>query len=377
MKKNILLTSALASSLMFLGSNAIAQTKIDGTLAVAQKTSKFDASASKITNGREAGREAQLNISNSGKTSIAGLNYAAGFALEFDGASEKATDGNLSIGNENTYVDLIFGDTTLTFGVDHIQNSDRSTAHFVGLNFEDGDVANTYLLSAVGANPKEAMGMGVTQKTPFGTFSALYVPGNGVNGRDDDLDGALTEAAQGVNSTLAAAGLNDRSSAYELGFAGNLGVQGLNLHVFQNKEKSSPGSHNFNTGLKGYNLGASYNFGQFTFGVDRKKSEGSYVATSSTVIGERDKTTSQTSYGIAYAITPTLTLGASMAKANTSGLTSTSQTNYVTDEKARSVALGYNLGPVVAEIQYAKYENAKGVDTADFSTTFAKLSTKF
>ena len=34
MKKNILVTSALAGSLMFLGSNAIAQTKIDGTLAL-------------------------------------------------------------------------------------------------------------------------------------------------------------------------------------------------------------------------------------------------------------------------------------------------------------------------------------------------------
>lgn len=377
MKKNILLTSALASSLMFLGSNAIAQTKIDGTLTLAQKTSKFDASASKINNAREAGREAQLNVSNSGKTSIAGLNYAAGFALEFDGASEKDLTGNLSIGNENTYVDFILGDTTLTFGVDHIQNSDRTTANFVGMNLEDLDVGNTFILSSVGANPKEAMGMGLMQKTPFGTFSALYVPGNGINGRDDDLDGAMGEAAQGVNGTLAVAGLNDRSSAYELGFAGDLGVKGLNFHVFSNKEKSSPGSHNFNTGLKGYNLGASYNFGQFTFGIDRKKSEGAYVPTSASVIGERDKTTSQTTYGIAYAITPTLTAGASMAKANTSGLTGASSPLYTTDEKAKSISLGYNLGPVVAEVQYAKFENAKGVDTADFAITYARLSTKF
>jgi len=37
MKKNILVTSALASSLIFLGSNAIAQTKIDGTFVLGYK----------------------------------------------------------------------------------------------------------------------------------------------------------------------------------------------------------------------------------------------------------------------------------------------------------------------------------------------------
>ncbi len=109
MKKNILVTSALASSLIFLGSNAIAQTKIDGTLVLGYKQSDFDLATSKVTNNRGFGREAQLNISNSGKLNIGGINYAAGFALEFDGTSEKNTVGNISIGNENTYVDFIHG----------------------------------------------------------------------------------------------------------------------------------------------------------------------------------------------------------------------------------------------------------------------------
>ena len=47
------------------------------------------------------------------------------------------------------------------------------------------------------------------------------------------------------------------------------------------------------------------------------------------------------------------------------------------DEKFRSIALGYNLGPVVAEAQYGQYQNAKGIDTADFDVMFARLSTKF
>lgn len=357
MKKNILVTSALAGSLMFLGSNAIAQTKIDGTLVLGYKT--IENSATPTTSTRGMGREAQLNVSNSGNLNVGGLKYAAGFALEFDGASEKATTGNISIGNENTYVDIIAGNTTVTFGVDHIQNSDRSTAHFVGLNFEDLDNGNTNFKSAVGANPKESIGAGIIQKTPFGSFSALYVPANGVNGGDDDLDG-MSENSQGPASTVTNL---DRASAYEIGFVGDLGVKGLNVHAFKNKEKSNVGSLNAATGLDGTNYGISYNFGQFTIGADRKNSTGNYSATNT------DLETKQNSFGAAFAITPTLTLGASYAKAETS--------TKATDEKAKTIALGYNLGPVVAEVQYGQFENVLNVAGADSDVLFARLLTKF
>jgi len=357
MKKNILVTSALAGSLMFLGSNAIAQTKIDGTLAIGYKSIAYDAAASKVNGMRGLGREAQLNVSNSGNLNVGGLKYAAGFALEFDGASEKNTVGNISIGNENTYIDIISGNTTLTFGVDHIQNSDRSTAHFVGLNFEDLDNGHTYFMSSVGANPKESMGAGIIQATPIGNFSAYYVPSNGVNGGDDDLDG-MNEDQQGTSNAN-----KDRGSAYEIGFVGGLGVKGLNVHAFKNKEKGNKGSLNALTGLEGTNYGVSYNFGQFTVGADKKKAEGKNATV------DTDTTTKQTTYGLAYAITPTLTLGASYAKADTSGKT--------VDEKAKTIALGYNLGPVVAEVQYGQFENAKGVANADSDVFFARLLTKF
>ena len=360
--KNILLTSALAGSLMFLGSNAIAQTKIDGTLAIGYKSSSYDAAASQVTGKSGFGREAQLNVSNSGSLNN-GMKYAAGFALEFDGQSEKATTGNISIGNENTYVDLIAGDTTLTFGVDHIQNSDRTTASFVGLNLEDLDDGNTYLQSAIGANPKESIGLGIVQKTPVGSFSALYVPTNGVNGNDDDLDG-ITDANQGGHASIN----TDRASAYEIGFVGDLGVKGLNVHAFKNKEKSNVGSVNAATGLDGTNYGVSYNMGQFTVGVDKKKSTGIYSTTAAENNAERDQMT----YGLAYAITPTLTLGASYAKNEIKGVTTA-----VADEKAKTVALGYNLGPVVAEVQYGTFDNAKGVNGADADVVFARFITKF
>lgn len=364
MKKNILVTSALVGSLMLLGGNAIAQTKIDGTLAIGYKQIKNDLAASKINDVRAMGRESQLNVTNTGNLNVGGLKYAAGFALEFDGGDEKQTNGSISIGNENTYVDIIAGNTTITFGVDHIQNSDRTTANFVGLNVEDLDNQNTFFLSSVGANPKESMGGGIIQNTPFGNFSILYVPGNGINGLNDDLDhAAVSEASQATSVTN-----TDRSSAYEVGFVGGLGVKGLNVHAFKNKEKASPGALNQNKSLEGTNYGVSYNFGNFTVGADKKKSKGKFTTTTDEVNTE----TSQNAYGIAYAITPTLTLGLNYAKADTNGITTS-----VMDEKFRGIALGYNLGPVVAEVQYGQYQNAKGVDTADFDSMYARLTTKF
>jgi hypothetical protein len=359
--KNILLTSALAGSLMFLGSNAIAQTKIDGTLVLGYKSVSLDAAASKVNGKSGFGREAQLNVSNSGSLTN-GMKYAAGFALEFDGVSEKNTTGNISIANENTYVDLIMDNTTLTFGVDHIQNSDRSTAHFVGLNFEDLDNGDSYFQSSVGANPKESIGVGIVQKTPIGSFSYFYVPSNGVNGNDDDLDG-ITDASQGTTINT------DRASAYEIGFVGDLGVKGLNVHAFKNKEKSNVGSINAATGLKGSNYGVSYNMGQFTAGVDKKKSTGIYSGTAAENNAVRDQMT----YGLAYAITPTLTLGASYGKNEITGHT----TANLVDEKAKSVSLGYNLGPVVAEVQYGTFDNLKGISGADSDVVYARLITKF
>ena len=376
MNKKILATSALASSLIFLGSNAIAQTKIDGSLTLGYKQVYNDAAANKIADKNALGREAQLNVSNSGNLSVGGLKYAAGFSLEFDGAQEREVSGaantvglNSSISNENTYVDIIAGNTTFTFGIDHIQNSDRTTANFVGLNVEDLDNAgNTFFLSSVGANPKESMGAGIMQKTPFGTFSALYVPNNGQQGGDDDLDRNFDQNAQSTTAEN-----KDRSSAYEFGFSGDVGIKGLNVHAFENKEKASPGAFNQSKDLKGQNFGASYNFGQLTLGVDRKKSEGLYGSNSTTNIAARDAVITQTAVGLAYALTPTLTIGASYAKADTSNVVTA-----VADDKYMGVAIGYNLGPVVAEAQYGQYENPKGVATnADYDVFYARLSTKF
>ncbi len=81
MKNKLLLSTALIGS-MVAGELAIAQTTVTGNLAIT-----YNALNKKLPSGlstRGLGRESQLNIQNKGKLNN-GMDYAAGFSLEFDG----------------------------------------------------------------------------------------------------------------------------------------------------------------------------------------------------------------------------------------------------------------------------------------------------
>ena len=142
MKNKLLLTTALTGGLI-AASSAIAQTTVTGSLDLHYRALSFSGQGGTV-NGTAAsrqgvGRETQLNIQNKGKLNN-GMDYAAGFSLEFDGGKQVCTAGKngcddlnevASISNENVYVDLISGSTTLTFGVDHVQNSTKHSTPMV------------------------------------------------------------------------------------------------------------------------------------------------------------------------------------------------------------------------------------------------------
>ena len=206
MKNKLLLSSALLGSLV-IGSFAQAQTTVTGGLTISAKTQGD--MATKDRSARSMGRESQINIQNKGKLNN-GMDYAAGFALEFDGG--QATDAS----NENVYIDIISGDTTLTFGVDHIQNTNRTRGVFVGNDAQDlhngsGLGASAFIQSA-GSDPAQSMGAGIVQKTPIGSFSGLFVPTAG-NAGLNDLVTASGAAAQAAGQQIQAVG----KSAYKVG----------------------------------------------------------------------------------------------------------------------------------------------------------------
>jgi len=350
MKNKLMLTTALVGGLV-ASSSAFAQTTISGSLALQYSgVSQSKDTATNPTSHRGMGREAQLNVQNKGKTAIAGVDYAAGFSLEFDGNSSSSGTEPSTISNENTFIDLIIGKTTLTMGVDHIQNSHNNVAPTATENMADqfDDQNNVIYSNSVGANPKESIGFGVMQGTDFGTFSAYYVPNNADTGNRD--------SRQTANKS-------GRESAYEVGFRGNLGVKGLDVKAFKNAERD-----NSFTGvvqqIEGTSLGLAYTLpAGLTVGADLQKSQKAST-------GLMELKTKQ--FGIAYAATKDLSFSINRAKTDSTAVAD------VLDEKWMQYAVGYNLGPIAAGLSYVKVDNVGG-DAVIGDTELMKfmLSTKF
>jgi hypothetical protein len=280
------------------------------------------------------------------------MEYAAGFSIEHEGG-QTTTITNF---NENTFIDIISGNTTLTISQDHIQSSHRTAANFVGLIAEDltntsgNGVADDIFMDVVGANPYQAVGVGIVQRVPgIGSFSALYVPSNvGANSAGTDDDSALDDVAE---------------SGYEIGFAGDLGVKGLSAHAFMNHSDRTDAALSLRD-TKGTNIGASYNFGQITAGYNYKKTE----------TGTARKDVKQDEFGLAYAVSPNLTIGANYTKTKDDHQTA------AVDAESKSIAVGYNLGAIALTAQFAKVENYTGVGATtddDADVVYLRASTKF
>jgi hypothetical protein len=371
MKNKLLLTSALASSLI-AGSSAIAQTTITGDLVVNYRTQSFSGAgyttaSDKAKSVREIGRESQLNVQNKGKLNVAGLDYAAGFSLEFDGqgsaggATTPATERN-TISNENLFIDLISGNTTFTIGVDHIQRNYAGATPQVTSVIDDINVAGAGTTFIIGAGTSEAAGIGLTQRVPQAgiSLSAYYVPKAGSTG---SYDAGATPNDPG------------RNSAYEFTLLGSntFGVKGLTVNATYNKEAKSKHAvaavgTGGTAGAAGANdtvgkmWGVGYNFGQFSIGYDRINDVQGAITSTRT-----EETTNQ--YGVTFAATKDITVGALMYK--------TTKEGDAAKERVKALQVGYNLGPVTAILSGAKVDNINYGANKDAEVVTARLSTKF
>jgi len=360
--KKLLLTTAIASSALLAG-NAIAQTTVSGQLDLNYKAISDEQRSGGVNSMRGFGKEWQINIQNKGKLNN-GMDYAAGFALEHDG-SQTGTPGL----DENVYIDFISGKTTFSVGTDHIQNSDRTAANFVGFIAEDitnqagGGLGNDIFQASVGADPVQAYGFGIVQNIPgMAAISVWYaptgeiIPSNGATsfvGNDDQASESTSE------------------SAYEVGITGSLGVKGLNVHAFKNKRDKADAATTADSDVKGVNYGLSYNFGQVTAGYNYKKTTNQTAA--STTVATNKGEIKQNEFGLAYAVSPTLTLGANYTKAE--GTVSAGGTK--ADATSKSIAVGYSLGPIALTAQVAKLEDYTGVAGVDADVINLRASTKF
>jgi len=371
--KNKLLTTTAIASLMVATGYASAQTTVSGNLNM-----NYRASSTKGDGGlgsqRNIGKETQINIANKGKTNIAGLDYAAGFSIEHDG-NERATTAQLLAGvfNENVYLDFIMGNTTLTFGADHIQNPDAEITTLAGLYDVDDVVHSPARAPAMVTNANsnyQAYGVGVMQTIPgIGRLSLNYTPNYQNGSANSDTGTSSDPQIRGFDL-----GQQNPNSAYEVGFIGDFGVKGLQVRAFRAKVES-PGDRAENTNifgrdLTGYKYGLSYNFGQITVAV--QKSQQDAFTTTATLNTFTEIDTKQ--LGLGFAVNKDLSLGYTLAKTNISR-------NHVStnvEEKLQMLSASYSIGPIATSLQFAKGENVGAATSgADSDSVLLSFATRF
>jgi hypothetical protein len=362
MKNKMLRTTALVGSLFVLGTSVSnAQTTITGQLDLSYRAVSNDLATKKQDNFRGFGKESQINIANKGKLNN-GMDYAAGFSLEFDGndtaSQTSGISGDLSgaTSGENVYIDLISGNTTFTFGSDHIQNPD-SHGHInpAGVGYITSYTAGVAGIYPTGVNSiYGAYGVGIVQTVPgFGKLSVNYVP----NPTFGTSNIAGTVGPEIGNAATVAHYDGTAESAYEIGFVGDFGVKGLSVMAFRTEETDRADAATTKT--KGHRIGATYNFGQVTVGVDKSET------TSNANVETDGKAAS-----ITFAATKDFSIGATYGKADKSDTT--------VDEKIKLISLGYNLGPVAVNATIRDVENIAGsASNGDSQDAIVRLSTKF
>jgi hypothetical protein len=348
--KKLILTTAL-TGLMISGS-AIAQTAVTGEMRINLKTvSSSAATAGTTTSNRGFGTEQQLNISNKGKLSVGGLNYAAGFSIENDGVQ------TTTLFNENNYIDIInpASGTTISFSQDHIQRSDSSRSNSYHFGFDANDmstsgVGTTAFSQTGGPGVGQSQTVAILQAVPgFGTLSYNYAPSLTPSASSQTITGA--GSSEGLTE-------NDEESAYEVGFVGDLGVKGLNVALFKSEQKRKPA---LSVKEEGQYLGASYTAGAITAGVTRRE----YNPDAASIKIENK----ETHYGLTYAVSPALSVNAVYGKVDV--------TSAAADQKIKMIQVGYNLGPVALVTGFAKNEDIGGVVGNDSDVFMTRLLTAF
>ena len=373
--KKILSTTALASALLLSANYGYAQTTITGQLDLGYKAYEAKKTTKASESFRGFTRETQINVQNKGKLSN-GVDYAAGFAWEIDG-SESVSNGGTAADNagtthgafsENTYINFISGNTTLHIGADHIQNPNFEITNLAGgvadiddLVAERRQAGNAVAsgdssLAAVhktndASSGSQAHGIGLIQNFGVARASILYTPGGAAMANDGSGNSLGTDSGQ---------------SQIEVMVRGDMGVKGLDAFIYRGMQDSdTPGTSGRTEDVTGTKYGLSYNFGQFSLAASQSK------VTSTASIDAKT-----TSLGAAFAVNKELTVGFIHSKTSADGVTTTA-TSVVPDETLKAINIGYNLGPVVANVVLVDSENVGGVSGTDPKVFFVNLTTKF
>lgn len=346
--KKLLSTTAIAG--LLISGSAFAQTSITGEMRINYKGVSQDiATGTTPTSGRGFGTEQQINFANKGKLNVGGLDYAAGFSIENDGAQV----GTLF--NENMYIDLTNASsgTTLSFSQDHIQRSDSDRSAAVIFGFSPNELssggATTLFDQTAGVGTGASQSVAILQKVGnFGTVSYNYAP--------TTTNQVTTTTTSGVGNSESFTE-TDEESSYEIGFTGSLGIAGLDVAAFKSKQKAMlSGATNAAVKPESDHFGIRYTTGAVSIGAAQKK----YNQDGATKVENKEK-----HYGAAYAVDKNLSLGIIHATADRTAL--------VNKQKTSAIQIGYNLGPVALVTSVAKSDDVGGTTGADNKVFMTRL----
>jgi hypothetical protein len=376
MTNKLKLTSALvAGSLVGLvATSANAQTYykdgISGNLALSYIAQK---SETKSASYRGFGKESQFNLAASGALNN-GWNYKAGTSIEMDGNDGIATASTGTTSNsgnadsaiavkhlqgqqaENTFIDFINGNTTISIGADHMNFTDTNITNIVGFGYIAADgVNNAKGLYPQNVSTYSAFGIGAVQNTGLGKFAINYTPSSSKAASANDIFNVVNSKSVG-----------QAESAYEINYSGNLGLNGLTVIAgYMNAQRLAVGNSADATSTR---IGAKYNFGSFTVAADRSRETNMQDMTAFAAAQK----ISGDSLGVAYAINKELSVGATYAEAKND-----LKTTYPKIESTTILAVGYNLGPVSVQGQYKNAQNVAGQSANDGQSLSFFVNTNF
>jgi hypothetical protein len=327
--KKLLLSSALAASVLFTGAS-FAEVKVGGSLETTINTlSTKTSSTSDNGNPIVIGQEAIITIKTA-KDLSNGLNLSAGFAID---------TGN----DTDQYVTLAAGNTSFSVGndvngvADNVSHEDF-TPH-VAQDFHSTGIGSAMagVSTAHGAN-----GFYLIHSTDMLTFAGVYSPS--VTGAIDSTAASIATATSG--------------SGYDLAVKGNLGVPGLTIGYGISEITADGDSVSGVTKKEGKTYGVKYAVAGFTIGYGTNEN--------TTAAGVKTDTTS---YGVSYQVNKQLSVAVNIGEFESPA--------YTNDEELRSLEVGYDFGGMGITAGYYQLENLGGTSGSDNELIEIRTVTKF
>lgn len=301
--KKLLATTAIVS--VSLASAAIAETKVSGSIEQTIKTLSYDAAASEVNGSRAIGQETNVTFSTSGELDN-GMKINGAFRSE-DGAVDMSM---IKISGENASV-AIGADFGKTIN-DLITPTVGDRVFYVVPGVSDGIIATS---------AHDVQHLGLEAGAGGFTFAVNYAPSSaGISTGDS----AVTDSG---------------GSHLEYLVTGKP-MEGLEILL---GKQTSEGENSSTVDVDETTAQIAYSSGQYAIGYAYRKYDDGGAADSAT------QTEKVTNISATYSVNDQVSLGIQHQVAE-------SETG-ANDETQKSIAVGYNLGPVGVEVQYAQIED--------------------